>query len=248
MAQDPREERDPEWGERHRGARVAVLRGRGRVHRESSDDGDRLVLPRRGDVVVGARHDVVHPIHIPSESVSYRVTRMPDARLQVPPNCDLTLGLECLDKATPGRSVWQMRADERFENPAGIVGVIGGNTGNLNEVGAIRIGLGDGGAHDAVLLQVALNCGNIGVGFSADGFFDLDLKDEVHAALEVEAEVDAIEQRPLQGRSRDTLGNAEDPDDADGQDNEDDDESGLDVGFHGVSTLLPPGLRRQWRS
>ena len=46
---------------------------------------------------------------------------MPDVRLQVPPNCDLTLGLECLDKATPGRSVWQMAADERFENPAGVI-------------------------------------------------------------------------------------------------------------------------------
>jgi uncharacterized protein (TIGR00369 family) len=42
-------------------------------------------------------------------------------RLQVPPNCDLTLGLVCLDKATPGRTVWQMVADERFENPAGII-------------------------------------------------------------------------------------------------------------------------------
>jgi len=40
--------------------------------------------------------------------------------LQVPPNCDLTLGLRCLDKATPGRTVWQMLADERFENPAGV--------------------------------------------------------------------------------------------------------------------------------
>jgi uncharacterized protein (TIGR00369 family) len=46
---------------------------------------------------------------------------MPDGRLQVPPNCDLTLGLECLDKTEPGRSVWQMAADERFENPAGIM-------------------------------------------------------------------------------------------------------------------------------
>ena len=46
---------------------------------------------------------------------------MPPAHLQVPPNCDLTLGLECLDKSTPGRSVWQMTADERFENPAGIM-------------------------------------------------------------------------------------------------------------------------------
>jgi uncharacterized protein (TIGR00369 family) len=39
----------------------------------------------------------------------------------VPPNCDLTLGLRCIDKRTPGRSVWEMAADERFENPAGIM-------------------------------------------------------------------------------------------------------------------------------
>lgn len=42
------------------------------------------------------------------------------ARVQVPPNCDLTLGLVCLDKSTPGRTVWSMRAHERFANPAGV--------------------------------------------------------------------------------------------------------------------------------
>ena len=41
--------------------------------------------------------------------------------LQIPPNCDLTLGLVCVDKSTPGTTVWKMRADERFLNPAGIV-------------------------------------------------------------------------------------------------------------------------------
>ncbi|HEY7931261.1 MAG TPA: PaaI family thioesterase [Acidimicrobiales bacterium] len=41
--------------------------------------------------------------------------------LQIPPNCDLTLGLVCLDKSTPGTSTWEMRADERFANPAGLV-------------------------------------------------------------------------------------------------------------------------------
>ena len=41
--------------------------------------------------------------------------------LQIPPNCDLTLGLVCLDKSTPGTTVWTMSADERFLNPAGIV-------------------------------------------------------------------------------------------------------------------------------
>lgn len=46
---------------------------------------------------------------------------MPAGALQVPPNCDLTLGVRCLDKSTPGHSVWQMAADERFENPAGLI-------------------------------------------------------------------------------------------------------------------------------
>jgi uncharacterized protein (TIGR00369 family) len=29
--------------------------------------------------------------------------------------------MTCVDKADPGRTVWRMRADERFANPAGIV-------------------------------------------------------------------------------------------------------------------------------
>lgn len=41
--------------------------------------------------------------------------------LQVPPNCDLTLGMVCTDKPQPGRTVWRMAADERFANPAGII-------------------------------------------------------------------------------------------------------------------------------
>src|SRR5438128_1962688 len=44
-----------------------------------------------------------------------------DSRVQVPPACDLTLGLVCTDKATPGRCTWEMDADERFSNPAGII-------------------------------------------------------------------------------------------------------------------------------
>lgn len=38
---------------------------------------------------------------------------------QVPPNCDLTLGIVCVDKSEPGRTVWEVRAHERFANPAG---------------------------------------------------------------------------------------------------------------------------------
>ena len=41
--------------------------------------------------------------------------------LQVPPNCDLTLGLRCIDKSVPGVTVWAMRADERFANPAHVI-------------------------------------------------------------------------------------------------------------------------------
>lgn len=41
--------------------------------------------------------------------------------MQVPPNCDLTLGMVCEDKSEPGRTMWRMRADERFANPAGVI-------------------------------------------------------------------------------------------------------------------------------
>ena len=44
-----------------------------------------------------------------------------DKRVQVPPNCDLTLGMVCIDKSEPGRTVWRMVADERMGNPVGIV-------------------------------------------------------------------------------------------------------------------------------
>jgi uncharacterized protein (TIGR00369 family) len=41
--------------------------------------------------------------------------------LQIPPNCDLTLGLTCIEKAADATTTWRMRVDERFLNPAGIV-------------------------------------------------------------------------------------------------------------------------------
>lgn len=41
--------------------------------------------------------------------------------IQVPPNCDLTLGIVCTDKSRPGTTIWQMRVDDRFLNPAGVV-------------------------------------------------------------------------------------------------------------------------------
>jgi uncharacterized protein (TIGR00369 family) len=44
-----------------------------------------------------------------------------DPRIQVPSNSELTLGMVCIDKSQPGRTVWKMLADERFANPAGIV-------------------------------------------------------------------------------------------------------------------------------
>jgi uncharacterized protein (TIGR00369 family) len=46
---------------------------------------------------------------------------MAERRIQVPPNCDLTLGMVCVDKSVPGTTTWRAAADERFCNPAGIV-------------------------------------------------------------------------------------------------------------------------------
>jgi len=42
-------------------------------------------------------------------------------RPRVPPSCDLTLGMVCVDKTTPGVTVWTMRAGEFMANPTGVV-------------------------------------------------------------------------------------------------------------------------------
>ena len=55
-----------------------------------------------------------------AEAIAFCAVPQP-RRIQVPPNCDLTLGMRCVDKSRPGHTVWQMSADERFANPAGIV-------------------------------------------------------------------------------------------------------------------------------
>jgi uncharacterized protein (TIGR00369 family) len=46
---------------------------------------------------------------------------VPTSRIQVPPNCDLTLGMLCTEKSIPGVTTWTAPADERFCNPAGII-------------------------------------------------------------------------------------------------------------------------------
>lgn len=50
-------------------------------------------------------------------SVAGNLTTM----LQVPPNCDLTLGLTRSSASTGPSNTWQARIDERFLNPAGVV-------------------------------------------------------------------------------------------------------------------------------
>ena len=54
-------------------------------------------------------------LNIPS---TVRAVALP---LQVPPNCDLTLGMVCIDKSRPGRTVWRVEAHERFANPLGVL-------------------------------------------------------------------------------------------------------------------------------
>jgi uncharacterized protein (TIGR00369 family) len=46
---------------------------------------------------------------------------MSKIQIQVPPNCDSTLGMTCVDKSQPGRTVWSMTADERFANAIGVM-------------------------------------------------------------------------------------------------------------------------------
>ena len=46
---------------------------------------------------------------------------MTDPRPRVPPSCDLTLGMTCVDKSQPGVTVWRMAAEEHLANPVGVV-------------------------------------------------------------------------------------------------------------------------------
>ena len=71
---------------------------------------------------------------------------MADSRIQVPPNCELTLGMTCVDKSVPGRTVWRMRADERFANPSGIVqgGFVGAMADSAMGSAAITYATGEG--------------------------------------------------------------------------------------------------------
>ena len=71
---------------------------------------------------------------------------MADQRIQVPANCELTLGMTCVDKSEPGRTVWQMRADERFANPAGILqgGFLGAMADSAMGAAALTMAAGAG--------------------------------------------------------------------------------------------------------
>jgi uncharacterized protein (TIGR00369 family) len=40
---------------------------------------------------------------------------------RVPANCELTLGMTCVERSEPGKAVWAMPADEHLANPAGMV-------------------------------------------------------------------------------------------------------------------------------
>ncbi len=48
-------------------------------------------------------------------------TEHPGPTVQIPPNCDVTLGMTCTDKSQPGVTVWEMPADDRFANPVGVL-------------------------------------------------------------------------------------------------------------------------------
>jgi uncharacterized protein (TIGR00369 family) len=46
---------------------------------------------------------------------------MRDVTITIPPPCDVTLGMTCIDKSRPGLTVWQMMAAESFANTVGVV-------------------------------------------------------------------------------------------------------------------------------
>lgn len=61
------------------------------------------------------------PSRAPSPGSVRVVTNQSAESLQIPPNCDLTLGIRCVRSPAPGHTVWEVRAHERFANPAGVM-------------------------------------------------------------------------------------------------------------------------------
>ena len=85
-----------------------------------------------------------------------------------------------------------------------------------------RIGLGDLGVVDLLRAQIFLQARNRIVRVHVDGVIDLHLQDQVGAAFEVEAQVDAVPNRGQQARAGPVLRNAEDPEHEQHQDPHDD--------------------------
>jgi uncharacterized protein (TIGR00369 family) len=46
---------------------------------------------------------------------------MREITITIPPRCDVTLGLACVDKSRPGHTVWSMTAADAFANAVGVV-------------------------------------------------------------------------------------------------------------------------------
>ncbi len=124
VVHDARPQDVGQGGQRHGGPRVPRAGLLRRIHGDAADHIDaELHQP-------GVLHDRCRCLQRHGQTLTVRL-RWPRgrhllftlmaSRMQVPPNSDLTLGMTCVDKATPGRCVWRMRADERFANPAGIM-------------------------------------------------------------------------------------------------------------------------------
>lgn len=46
---------------------------------------------------------------------------MSSTGIKIPPNCEVTLGMTCVDKSVPGSTTWRMLARDEFTNPIGVV-------------------------------------------------------------------------------------------------------------------------------
>jgi uncharacterized protein (TIGR00369 family) len=53
--------------------------------------------------------------------VSEAGSRPTGVATRVPANCELTLGMTCLDRSEPGTSVWSITSAEHLANPVGMV-------------------------------------------------------------------------------------------------------------------------------
>src|SRR5208337_4363012 len=125
-----------------------------------------------------------------------------------------------------------------IEQGAHVAGLCRGSSIDLDELGLVGIGLDHLGIRHIPGFESVLDTGQGTVGFVADRFRDLHLQNEVHATLQIEAQMNAIGDGGPQGLATESRRNPEDAIEADQQHGEDQGNFVFEIFLHDFDSLV----------